>query len=149
MRLSRGKGRSGVTTVEMAIVGPIALILIIGIMDIGLAVWSYNNISEAVREGGRYAQIHGSKYAAWAATQPAGTTPASGPAANDANVDKVVRSYSFVSQSNLTVTSSWPNGDNHPNSPVTIDATYTYSPTLIFGLGTLTLKTSSTMYINY
>ncbi len=136
----------------MAIVGPVALLLIIGIMDIGLAVWSYNNISEAVREGARYGQIHGGKYQAWYVGPPApsaGTPPASGPATNDPNVEKVVRSFAFVNQANLTVLSSWPNGDNNPNSPVTVEAKYSYSPTLIFGLGTLTLHTKTTMYINY
>jgi Flp pilus assembly protein TadG len=136
----------------MALVGPIALIVIIGIVDIGLAIWSYNNISEAVREGARYAQIHGAKYATWYAGPPtpsAGTPPASGPTANDANVEKVVRSYAFVQPGALTVLSTWPSGNNNPNSPVTVEATYSYSPTLIFQLGTLNLHTKTTVSINY
>lgn len=152
MTINHGKQRFGTTVIEVALVAPVALILIIGILDIGLAVWSYNNISEAVREGGRYAQIHGSQYATWYAgppSPPAGTPPASGPVANDPNVEKAVRKYAFVNQAKLTVLSSWPSGDNNPNSPVTVEAKYSYSPTLFFALGTLTLHTQSTVYINY
>jgi Flp pilus assembly protein TadG len=152
MIINHEKRRSGTTMVEMALVGPLALVMILGIVDIGLTVWSYNNISEAVREGGRYAQIHGSKYAAWYTgppSPPASAPPASGPTANDPNVEKVVRGYVAVDPKNLTVLSSWPNGNNNPNSPVTVEATFSYSPLLVFGLGTLTLHTKTTMYINY
>ncbi len=152
MLINHAKRRTGVAVVEMAFVGPVALFLILGIVDLGIAVWSYNNISEAAREGGRYAQVHGSKYAGWYAgspSPPVGTPPASGPTANNPNVEKVVRGNAFVNQNNLTVLSSWPNGDNNPNSPVTIDATYSYSPLLFLKLGTLTLHTRTTMIINY
>jgi Flp pilus assembly protein TadG len=152
MMINRGKPRYGTHTIEMAFVAPVALFLIVGIMDVGLAIASYNNIAEASREGGRYAQIHGSKYAVWYAglsSPGAGTPPASGPTANDANVDKAVRSYANVDPAKLTVYSSWPNGNNNPNSPVTIDAYYSYSPVLFLGLSTLNLHTKTTFYINY
>src|ERR1700687_2538688 len=152
MQTTQRRRRSAATLVEFALVGPVALIILLGILDVGLAVWSYNNVAEAVREGGRYAQIHGSKYATWYAGPPApptGAPAASGPTANDANVENVVRGYSFVSQSNLTVLSTWSNGDNKPHSPVTVEANYSYSPLLLFGLGKLTLHTKTTMYINY
>ena len=54
-----------------------------------------------------------------------------------------------LNQNNLTVLSSWPNGNNNPNSSVTIDATYSYSPLLFLKLSTLTLHTRTTMIINY
>lgn len=136
----------------MAVVGPIALTVIVGIMDLGIAIWSYNNIAEAAREGARYAQVHGAKYASWRAATaalPVGTAQASGPAANDPNVEAVVRSYALVSQPQLTVVSSWANGNNNPNSPVTVEATYSYSPVLFLRMKALTFHTQTTAYINY
>lgn len=152
MLINHQHRRPGAAVVEMAFVGPVALLLILGIMDLGIAVWSYSNITQAAREGGRYAQVHGSQYAAGVAGQPSSAgpvTPASGPTANDPNVDQVVRRYAYVHQNNLTVQSSWPNGDNNPNSPVTVQATYSYSPLLFLKLGTLTMRTQTTMIINY
>lgn len=144
MMIRAGTRRSGTTVVEMAVVGPLALFLIVGIMDIGLAIFAYNDIAAAAREGGRYAQVHGARYAA-----NAGPPPASGPAANDPYVERVVRGQAFVNQARLTVTSSWPNGDNNPNSPVVVGASYTYSPVLLLGIGTFTMRTQTTFYINY
>lgn len=142
MRIKHANQRRGAAVVEMAIVGPLCLFTIIGILDIGLAVWSHNNLSHATREGARYAQVHGAQYAV-------SSPGASGPTANDPNVEKVVRANSFVHQNNLTVSSSWPDGTNNSNSPVNVQATYTYSPILSFGLGRLTLQSTVTMYINY
>jgi Flp pilus assembly protein TadG len=144
MMINTGKRRSGATVIEMAIVGPVALIFILGIMDIGLAIFAYNNITEATREGGRYAQIHGAKYGANATTPPA-----SGPTANDAYVEQVVRSFASVDSTKLTVTSSWPNADNKPNSPVVVQASYSYSPVLLLGISTFSMQTRTTFYINY
>jgi Flp pilus assembly protein TadG len=50
---SRGQG-----LVEFALVLPLFLILVMGIMDLGLAVFSYNSITNAAREGARLAIVN-------------------------------------------------------------------------------------------
>src|SRR5436190_16717899 len=114
----RCPGRGGATVLEMAVVAPAVLLLLFGMIDLGIAVYAYNTLAEAVRAGTRYAAVHGSH-----ATGPAG------PVANDKQVEDVVRSYApgFVA-SRLRVSSTWPDGDNEPNSHITVSANYDYTP---------------------
>src|SRR3982074_1559161 len=119
----------------MAVVAPFAFLLLIGIMDIGVAIWSYNVAAEAAREAARQAVVHGSK-----------SGQLYGPAANDANVDKIERQYAIgLTPANVTVRSTWPNGNNKPGSPVTVEVEYVYTPCSLFQLGTLKLRSRSTM----
>lgn len=137
MALRRSRRRCGAAVVEMAIVGPIALLFLIGILDVGLAVWSYNVTAAAAREGARYAVVHGSK-----SPKPAG------PKANDPDVEAVVRKYTFnLAQNNIQVTSTWPDGNDGPNHQVTVGVTYTFKPAAFLQLKTLSLQSSTTMTI--
>jgi Flp pilus assembly protein TadG len=52
-RRSRGQG-----LVEFALVLPLFLLLVFGIMDLGLAVFSYNSVTNAAREGVRLAIVN-------------------------------------------------------------------------------------------
>lgn len=136
----RGARQRGTTIVEMAVVAPVVLILLIGTMDLGIAVYAYNTMAEAARAGTRYAAVHGSK-----------AKKQAGPAANDPEVEKTVRAYApGVIASDLTVASSWPDGDNEPGSRVTVTVNYDYRPatTWIIGFTKLKLGSSSTMYIS-
>jgi len=49
---------SGQSLVEMAMVLPIAFILITGFFDLGRAIFYYSSITNAVREATRYAIVH-------------------------------------------------------------------------------------------
>ena len=130
----RGRTRAGATVLEMAVVAPAVLLLLFGMIDLGIAVYAYNTLAEAVRAGTRYGVVHGAR-----ATKPAG------PLANDRQVEDVVRSYApgFI-PAKLTVTSTWPDGDNEPSSHITVSANYNYTPTVTALLGFKTLKLSST-----
>jgi hypothetical protein len=58
----RGKNDSrehGATLVEMAIVLPLLLLLVLGLMEIGLAFKSYLSVSSAARDGSRMAAVMG------------------------------------------------------------------------------------------
>lgn len=50
----------GQAIVEFALVLPVLLLLIFGIIDLGRAVWQENTLAYAAREGTRYAIVHGS-----------------------------------------------------------------------------------------
>jgi hypothetical protein len=50
----RGQGLA-----EFAIVLPIFLLIVFGMIDIGRVIWATDNITNAAREGARYASIHG------------------------------------------------------------------------------------------
>ena len=53
---TRGLGQA---VTEFAIVLPIFLMLVFGIIDLGRVIWGLDNVSNAAREGARYASVHG------------------------------------------------------------------------------------------
>ena len=57
-RLPRRPRSRGQSLVEFALVLPLFLLLVMGIMDLGLAVFSYNSITNAAREGARLAIVN-------------------------------------------------------------------------------------------
>lgn len=75
-RRSRTGLRRGATMVEFALFFIIFMMLTLGLMELGRAVWTYVTLSHAARAGGRYAIVHG------------GTNPISG---GDLSIDAVVR----------------------------------------------------------
>jgi Flp pilus assembly protein TadG len=54
--------RRGATTVEFAIVCPIAFFLILFTIVGGLGIYRYQQVAALAREGARYAQVHGGQY---------------------------------------------------------------------------------------
>ena len=62
MRLRNTHRRRGVTTVEFAIVCPIAFFLIFATIIGGIGVYRYQQVAALAREGARYASVHGGQY---------------------------------------------------------------------------------------
>ena len=58
MRKRSFRGDAGVALVEFALVAPMLLLLMIGILDVGRAVNAYVTISNAAREGSHYVALH-------------------------------------------------------------------------------------------
>jgi TadE-like protein len=59
--VTRGRGGrpEGQSLVEFALVLPIFLVILIGVVDVGRAVWANNAVANAAREAARYAIVHG------------------------------------------------------------------------------------------
>jgi Flp pilus assembly protein TadG len=57
VRLMRRGNRKGAAIVEFALVVPLLLVLLWGIVDIGRAFYTLNNLASAVREGARTAAV--------------------------------------------------------------------------------------------
>lgn len=61
MRITRfRRDDRGAAAVEFALVLPILVVLVFGIVDFGRALFAYNYLTSAVREGGRFAAVQGS-----------------------------------------------------------------------------------------
>lgn len=129
----------GIALVEFALILPIMVVLIVGIFDVALAVWQSNTLASAVREGTRYAIVHGSS-----------SSDPSGPG-DVAAIETLVRS-SAIGLSGVTVTSTWPDGTNARGSRVRVAASVPYSPVLsqLFAGGGLnvTLRAQSELVIH-
>jgi Flp pilus assembly protein TadG len=141
MRKGTSVRRRGVTMLETALIAPLVLILLVGAMDLGIAVYTNNTLAEAVRAGTRYAAVHGLK-----SPSPVG------PGSNNADVEAIVRQYAPGTQpAQLEVQSVWPDGNNSPGSRVTVSATYNYNlgVTSLVGFRSLKLKSTSTTVIQH
>jgi Flp pilus assembly protein TadG len=135
----RRRTEGGQALVETALTILVFIFVLMGVVDVSRAVWNYNTLSNAVREGARYGIVHGS-----ASTAPAG------PTANNAAVEAHVEDFSSgLRLSELTVNSSWPDGNNQKGSRVTVAASYDFQPTFgsLLGIPSVTMTASSTMNI--
>ena len=55
----RGDGRRGQSMVEFSLVFIIFLMLMVGLFELGRAVWIYETVAHAARQGARYAMVRG------------------------------------------------------------------------------------------
>ena len=139
-------GRRGASMVEMAIVLPVFLTLVLGMLDLSIAVLRTHVLANAAREGCRKAMVHGSlSVEEWGPATFSGTADADGHP-----VVALVRPYlSGMDLSQVTIQVEWPEGSNGLEKPVRLTASMPYQPmmTFIFGNPTFTLRGSSTMPI--
>ena len=127
--LSRGQ-----TMVEFAMVASVFLLLLMGIVQMGRAVYSYNFVSYAARDATRYAIVHGSK----------SLTPA---ATSDVQNFVVKEAHGFDT-SQFTVTTTW-SPNNNPGSFVNVVVKYNFSLSIpFFGKVNLPLTSTSQMVIS-
>jgi len=137
----------GQALVETALVLPLLLLLIVGLFDIGRAIWLSNTLATAVREGSRYGVVHGalsgSPTGPGAATYTAPDT--------DTAITAYVRNYSTGVPNTMTVLSTWPDGNANRGSRVVVSASFPFTPILsqvFLGSGlSITLRSSSTLVI--
>jgi hypothetical protein len=141
--------------IEFALVLPLFLLIVTGILDTARAVWQENTLAYAAREGTRYAIVHGT-----------GGNPVVGPctsctnptAANN-NLDQIVNAVTSnaIGVSNISVTIDYPGIGvthivcNYRTCPVTVDATAPFIPLpsyyLLGNAFQLTLRGGSKLYI--
>jgi Flp pilus assembly protein TadG len=134
--------------VEFALVLPIFLLVITGLIDVARAVWEENTLAYAAREGTRYAIVHGSAgNPRVGPIHPAQTNPST---FNTGNIVNVVR-QNALGVPNVTVTIDYPNGDNQRNHSVTVDASSPFVPLpsqyLLGGAFQITLRGGSQLVI--
>jgi Flp pilus assembly protein TadG len=92
------RGDEGATIVEFALSCGILCMMLFGIVEVSLAVYTYDFVSEAARDGARYAIVRGTKCT--------GMTDCN---ATSAQIQTHVQSlnYPAINGNNLTVTATW------------------------------------------
>lgn len=124
--------------VEFALVSPLFFLMVFGVIEGGRLVWTMHTLTNATREGSRYALVHGSM---------------SGDIANAADVKTHMLDHSSgLDSDELTVVVTFPDGGcNDPKCPVVVDSSYEYSfiVGMVFGAGTITLESVSEAIIAY
>ncbi|HEX3103455.1 MAG TPA: TadE family protein [Terriglobales bacterium] len=135
-RLERGQ-----SAIEFALTIVILVVLLVGMLELTMFVYTYSVLADAAKEGVRYAIVHG-----------ANGTPSAGPtgvpqtssswtacSSSDSGTDSVVTAVqryaalSLHSTSAINVFVCYPDKSNSPGSAVEVSVNYLYQP--LFGLG--------------
>lgn len=159
----------GATIVEMALASGVLLCVLFGIIEICFALYTYNFVAEAAREGTRYAIIRGSISCA---PNPSFPDCNLNPTTSSA-IQTYLRGLGFPNSGGLTATATWwspvqdgsgsttwptpcttaidANGNacNAPGNAVKVTVTYTYPLAIpIWGYHPLTVSSTSEMMIS-
>jgi Flp pilus assembly protein TadG len=130
-RILHARRESGQTLVEFAIVLPIILILLIGVVEFGIAWENDIEVTDAAREGARAAVIQ--RINGQAAMVTSGTSAARS-------------SASDLDQSKLTVSVTSGDGSWNQGDPIISQVTYPYSISILgVVVASGTLSSSTTM----
>lgn len=134
--IGRNKSHRGQAAVEFALTITILALLLVGMLELTMFVYTYSVLADAAKEGVRYAIVHGASVSgassgdASSAPWPACTTPATG------SLLTTVKTYaaaSLHSTSSMNIYACYPDGSNTPGSAVQVSVNYLYQP--LFGLG--------------
>ena len=139
----------GQTLVETALSLSILFAMVFGIIQVGLALYTYDFVAESAREGSRYAMVRGSSC----------TSPCT--VATSSSVQSYVQSlgYPGLNSSNLTVTTTWPDTGatctpsvtpcNNPGNNVKVKAKYVFPWNIPFvPSGSITMTSTSEVVIS-
>ena len=127
---------------------PLALGLLLVLLDLGIATVRYNALGHASRRVARAAAVRGADIAEHES--------ALGPAAMAVQADDAHPLCAFARQSlplmnpeSVAVAITWPDGDNNPCSRVRVELQYVHQPIvpLIAVWGDLDLRAASTMRV--
>ena len=126
------RNEAGQALMELALFFPIALLLMLGVVDLGRAFHMYTTLANAAREGARYATSN--------PLDSAGVRAAIEQEASGSNID--------LTTSSIII--EFPNGTTAPGNPVKVTITRPMSlvSSMILGDRTLSLSASSSMMIN-
>src|SRR6476660_9524323 len=141
-RRSRRNRSRAQALVEFALVAPMFFLLLFGIIEAGRFIFYYETLSNATREGARYAIVNGANTLGC----PSGP-PAPGSSACDtsgANVSARVRQSGIGLPNAITVTPTW-TPDNGRGSTANVTAQMTYHVLVpLVPLPDITVKAEST-----
>ncbi len=151
------RGEHGQSLVEFALILPLLLLIITGLMDAARAIWQENTLAYAAREGTRYAIVHGSGGSpiAWPGNPTATSCSTSTPTPTCDGIFNAVRNNA-LGVANVSVTVTWRDSVGGTTCydrgcRVSVDATAPFVPLpsqyLIAGAFQVTLKGGSELYI--
>jgi Flp pilus assembly protein TadG len=147
-----GCDEHGAAALEFAVSAGFMFTMLMGLMKVCLAIYTYHYVAEAAREGSRWAAVRGSACSGFTSACPA--------AASDVQTYVQNLNYPGITSSLMTVTTTWstyPAGKpctpsatcNNPSDTVNVNASYAF-PLNIPGLvhHTYTMTSTSMMIIS-
>ena len=123
--------------VEFSLVAPLFFLMLFGVMEGGWLLFHNHQVSNAAREGARFAVVNGEM---------------SGTNLSQAMIeDHIHTRVSLSNRDSLEAVPNWVDGDREPESRVRIDVTYTHVTLVGFIVesATINLSSSSQMRVHY
>ncbi|MGD0737364.1 MAG: TadE/TadG family type IV pilus assembly protein [Terracidiphilus sp.] len=142
------RGERGETMVAFAVTLPILLSFLFGLMQVCMAFYTYEWISEAAREGTRYAMVHGATCES--STGISCTATATTGAGSFPSVDSFVSGIGLpnLGGGKMNVVTTYPDGDEVAPHRVMVSVTYTFPYKIPFNSSApITLSSTSEMSI--
>jgi Flp pilus assembly protein TadG len=151
--------QGGQSLVEFALVAPLFFLILFAIIEAGRFIYYYETLSNATREGARYAIVNGSRSLTGSTGPATGTTLSSSDPTGADVEDKVRKSALGMVGSALIVDRCWwysvcdfsTHGDGNflRGATVTVRASYTYSSLIpLVPLPNITVTAESSLVIN-
>ncbi len=152
MRRRRGirTGNRGQALVEFALVAPIFILLLMGIIELGRFILAYEAANNAVREGTRYAIVHGYYSIAPVGPGPAAPDNSCPPASTSTTpVSNVVQQNAYTLPPATQILVCWLDGTNLPDNRVRVSADFPFNVLIpLVPFPALTIHAESTLVIN-
>ena len=128
----RSKKQEGATLVEFSVLAPLFVVLLFGLVEFGLSIYSKGVLTNASREGARFGVVY--------------TTPRKTAAEIRTNVQDYLTKSGFTDTATINVTGAGGNS----GTPLTVTVTYPYTfqvlPQFVSGLaGSLNLTANTIM----
>jgi len=174
IRTRRPRSDRGQSLVEFALVLPVFVILVVGILDFGRAVWATSALASSAREAARYAIVHGGAPDNACPVGPPGpetvippaSTSCPYPSPSKESIRDVVERYAIAGGSPIVATVCYGvncsgdtdtvdfDGDpatNERGTPVTVAVTSTIRLAVpaLFGIDEIDLDSEHTMLVNH
>ena len=139
--MKRLGNEEGSVLLEFAISSTILFMLLFGIMDFSIGLYSFNFTAEAAKEAARYASVRGSCFDT---TGKVTTNELPDCAVTSDQIQTWVQSmgYPGINPSTTKVTTTWPNGSHLPGNNVKVVVDYTFPLSIPFWQSTQ-IKTES------
>ena len=143
---------------EFAIVAPLFFLLLFSIVEAGRFVVAYEAANNAVREGTRYAIVHGSNSLNPVGPSTANPDATCPPAVNTSAVTNLVQRDAYTLPTATDILVCWPDGTNLRGNRVSVSADFAWQPVVGFQINflgvqfnpfpTLNIHAESTLVIN-
>jgi Flp pilus assembly protein TadG len=137
------RDEKGETLVAFAVTLPILLSFLFGMMQVCLVFYTYEWISEAAREGTRYAMVHGSTCETSGGVSCTVTATTGGGTFPSVNGYVSAIGLPNLGGGTMNVATTYPDGDEVPPHRVVVNVTYTFPYKIPF-VSTKPISLSST-----
>ena len=147
-RKSPPRRRRGVAIVEGAVVVLATLVVLLGMLDLAIAVLRFNSLSEGVRRIARDAIVHGHDAAPESTTW--GPEPFNGTADNPSEIAQAIRpALAGIDPGSVAIHVEWIDGGNIRGQRVRVVALHSYQPAVpyVLGAAVVELRAQSIMTI--